>query len=458
MNEELKDRIDQTPQCLVGASKNYTPNAPIILAEQEVLLASLRSGSMEPIQVQGDIFLKLKPKPRLVIKLESEERIFFENFNSEQILKVSLDSFDMYCRVTRMDQNNFGKFSIILSSIDDKTHTKNMDGLNYATFDVLNFPMCLGVGVRGRNNSNFFYKSRLKIQDESWKIIFDKVENYKTVQEKLKLHDGFGVTYVGRIEKLSGQPFHSQELDQVINKVYYFLSFARGANSPVFNFKAYNNQDEMVWQDWSIRRSARWSLTQNNWFCDQHSFDQLSDLFPQWSKLFEDELWSKEIPKILYWYLYSGRNTEGAGTDGSLVLAIAALELFSYNYLVRHTSLRSKDKYESKKLSNNIYKMLEELDITDELPANLEKLHGYALQENWQGGPKAIVEIRNEIVHPGRESLPNSHVCYEALQLALWYIEMVILKLCNYEDVYSNRLSRMKWAGEVEQVPWAKKE
>jgi hypothetical protein len=135
------------------------------------LLVSLHSDSSEPIQVQGDIILKLRPKPRLVIKLDSEEKIFVENFNCEEILKVSTESFDMYCRVTRLYQNNFGKYSIILSSIDDKTHTKNMDGLNYATFDVLNFPMCLGEGVRGRNNSNFFYKSRLKIQDDSWKII-----------------------------------------------------------------------------------------------------------------------------------------------------------------------------------------------------------------------------------------------------------------------------------------------
>jgi hypothetical protein len=283
---------------------------------------------------------------------------------------------------------------------------------------------------------------------------FDKVENYKTVQEKLITHDGFGVTYTGRIEKVNGQQFHSQELTRIINKVYYFLSFARGANSPVFNFYGYNDQDERVWQDWSIHRSARWSLTQNNWFCNQHAFDQFSYLFPQWSKLFDDELWEKEIPKILYWYFYSGRNTEGAGTDGSLILAIAALELFSYNYLVRHTSLRSKDKYESKYLSNNIYKMLVELDITDELPQSLEMLHGYAIRENWQRGPKAIVEIRNGIVHPDRESSPDSHVCYEALQLALWYIEMVILKLCNYEGVYSNRLKQPKWRGMVEQVPW----
>lgn len=314
--------------------------------------------------------------------------------------------------------------------------------------------MCLGEGVRRRNNPNLLYKSRLKIQDESWEIIFDKIENYKTVQEKLKSHDGFGITYTGRIEKLNSQQFHSEELTQIINKLYYFLSFARGANTPVFNFHGYNDQDEKVWRDCSIHRSARWSLTQNNWFCDQNAYDQLSDLFPQWSKLFDDKLWSKEIPKILYWYFYSGRNTEGAGTDGSLVLAIAALELLSYNYLVRYTSLRSKDKFESKYLSNNIYKMLEDLRITDALPQNLEKLYGYAIGENWQRSPKAIVEIRNEIVHPDRESSPDSHVCYEALQLALWYIEMVILKLCNYEGVYSNRLNQSKWRGIVEQVPW----
>jgi hypothetical protein len=216
-----------------------------------------------------------------------------------------------------------------------------------------------------------------------------------------------------------------------------------------------NNDDVLIWKDWSLRRCDRWTLTQENWFCDQHSVEQLQELYPGWSKLFEDALWKDELPKILYWYFYAGRNTEGAGTDGSLILAVAALELFSFNYLVRKTNSRSKEKFDNKHLSNNIFKTLEELGIPTELPTQLKKLHTYSMEKNWQTGPKAIVELRNEIVHPDRESAPGSHVCYDALQLALWYIELLVLRLSNYEGLYSNRLRRPKWRGEVERVPFA---
>ncbi len=458
MNTDINKRINKAKICLIKAAQNYPPNEDIILAENENLWVSKKSENETSIEVQGNVILKLRPKPRLVIQIESNAKIFNENLNSKEILKVSRENFDMYCRVTRLNQHNFGTYNITLSSVDDRTHSEEKNELKYATFDIINFPMCLGKGVQGRNNPNFLYRSRLEIHDDEWNVTLDKIENYKDVQEKLTSNDGFGVTYVGRIEKSNKEPFHSKELARIINKIYYFVSFARGANSPIFHLKSYNDKDENVWQNWSLRSSARWSLTQNNWFCDQHSFDQLHELFPEWSKLFDDELWEKEIPKILYWYCYAGRNTEGAGTDGSLILAIAALELFSFDYLVRYASIRNKKKYESKHLSNNIYKMLEKLDVPDNLPEQLKNLHGYSINKNWQSGPKAIVELRNEIVHPDRESIPNSHVCYDALQLALWYIEMVILKLCNYKGVYSNRLNRIKWTGEVEQIPWIKKE
>ena len=42
----------------------------------------------------------------------------------------------------------------------------------------------------------------------------------------------------------------------------------------------------------------------------------------------------------------------------------------------------------------------------------------------------------------------------DAWKLVLWLIEMAVLRLCNYNGRYSNRLVH-KWAGQTELVPWA---
>ena len=39
----------------------------------------------------------------------------------------------------------------------------------------------------------------------------------------------------------------------------------------------------------------------------------------------------------------------------------------------------------------------------------------------------------------------------------MWYLELAILRLCNYEGTYVNPLVDEHWVGEVEDVPWTKK-
>jgi hypothetical protein len=47
---------------------------------------------------------------------------------------------------------------------------------------------------------------------------------------------------------------------------------------------------------------------------------------------------------------------------------------------------------------------------------------------------------------------------WDAWLLGMWYLELVLLRLFDYEGTYSNRLVREGWIGdEVQPVPWARK-
>jgi hypothetical protein len=83
-----------------------------------------------------------------------------------------------------------------------------------------------------------------------------------------------------------------------------------------------------------------------------------------------------------------------------------------------------------------------------------------AKELNWDG-PKAITEVRNFIVHPGKENkrLTGREIPYwEVLNLALWYLELVFLHLFGHEGVYANRLISGRYIGDVSPVPlWSVK-
>ena len=77
---------------------------------------------------------------------------------------------------------------------------------------------------------------------------------------------------------------------------------------------------------------------------------------------------------------------------------------------------------------------------------------GWQPEHGWKHGPHALVAMRNEVVHPspkyGRLS-PRAY--YEAWNLGQWYLELMLLRLCEASGEYGNRLTQ-KWVGEVEHL------
>lgn len=67
-----------------------------------------------------------------------------------------------------------------------------------------------------------------------------------------------------------------------------------------------------------------------------------------------------------------------------------------------------------------------------------------------------FTKIRNDITHAKKQYTPSSIVLFNTMSLGLWYVEMVILAILEYDGVYSNRLRRPKGAGQYDLVPWSK--
>lgn len=78
-----------------------------------------------------------------------------------------------------------------------------------------------------------------------------------------------------------------------------------------------------------------------------------------------------------------------------------------------------------------------------EMPLN--DLIQLAQDSNWVDGPHALTEIRNGITHPKKKKREKVYQAsfeakYEVANLGLWYLELVLLAMFNYQGNYENRL------------------
>jgi hypothetical protein len=192
-----------------------------------------------------------------------------------------------------------------------------------------------------------------------------------------------------------------------------------------------------------------------SWF-DLHHSQWLTAAFPGFMALLTDPIWEKPLSEAIYWCTNAGNRGGTIATDVGLIISQAALELLSWTYCVKHRKLVSARAFDKGKLAaaDKLRMLLSSLGIPTEIPSVLEALRADP-KPRWADIPDAVTMIRNSLVHPDSKR-PSSEGAYtEAWSLALWCIELVVLKLCNYNGKYANRISA-RFVGEAEDVPSSK--
>ena len=124
-------------------------------------------------------------------------------------------------------------------------------------------------------------------------------------------------------------------------------------------------------------------------------------------------------------------------------------------YLTAHEKSLSRDGFGTLAASDQIRLLLSKCGIPLEVPTELTRLGGFAKKHDLDG-PAAITEIRNGIVYPKpkRALSGDGADIIDAWHLSTWYIELALLSLCGYSEIYLNRLKRLR-PNAVEKVPWA---
>jgi hypothetical protein len=298
---------------------------------------------------------------------------------------------------------------------------------------------------------------RLTLEGVDWTIQLDQVPDYDRIKRLLQAHGGYAVGHVGTLARRDGARFASSDAEDVLICLHFFLSFARGFWCAPIIVEGMGAR-QPLWTEWLSRaRVTDWQGV-HTWFPSTDA-REAGAVFGGFRDLWNQATWRQPLAEIIFWYVDA--NLNAGAIEGSLVLAHATLERLSWVHFVGHRGL-DPDAFDRVDggAACRIALLLADLNIPLELPSSLvPELAAWASGENVIGGPRVATKVRDTLVHPRRrermaETSPQVRI--QARQLALWYVELVLLALCQYNGPYVNRLHKGPYAFDATMtVPWS---
>lgn len=337
------------------------------------------------------------------------------------------------------------------------TVTAACTNISSATFHLLNFPDFFGpdgyifkYGTPPRQGSKVCGRSVLHA--DGWTITIAATDKTYELCKALDRDGGYLVTHVGEIRRQDGSTFTSKKLDDLVHCLHAFLSFALGRWAGLALPVGFDNAGKKVFEQWGLPSAAAdgWHGSKS-WF-DEHHAELLTETFPGYLALWKSELWRTAIWKATYWYVLAN----GSNTDAGIILAQTALELLAWTHCVDGRKMVSPGPFDRLPAADRLRILASTLDIPLTLPSHLDALNAPRPGPGpWQDAMEAITEVRNGLVHPKVKTKLHEGSYYEAMMLSLWYLDLVLLRLCGHKGKYANRLAPApRYSGIVEAVPW----
>lgn len=149
--------------------------------------------------------------------------------------------------------------------------------------------------------------------------------------------------------------------------------------------------------------------------------------------------------------------------EARIVQAADGLKLLAYYGLVHwpRGPGQSDASFDGPNLTAKSRELLNACGVRTRVPAQLTNCctllagaHGW----NYGDGPELLAWVRNSVMRPVPRLPLTSDIMDEALELALKYVELAVLRFLDYDGPYLDRTAlppRRVWAGDFEPVPWA---
>ena len=366
-----------------------------------------------------------------------------------------------------------GEFSFSFS-LDAPFEIGDGEGLAEVRFNLINFPFMRGnaqvkhyCGVEGFDDGVRPYRFDLPTGD-GWEVALDPREDFQAVWGQAKEQESYVFTHVGRLRKTDGSSFRFDEAQDILNMLYWFLSFMTGRRVGVVLPVGYENVSKppvFVRWDSRVTQAAKGSL---GWYDERCGADDLAEMFLSFRELWRDDYWQEIILRAIYTYTHAQE-----GTWADVMMAQSALETLAWAVLVDPQHRLIKDESECLNAVDKVRKLLRWAGEPSSLPSAYDLLGPKAAElmnetdPSKRDGPRAVTWLRNRITHP-KMTKPPFEAFFECRWALLGYVELVLLRLLDYRGSYADRMERYApqygsfgdrkpyWHGaDVRPVPWA---
>ena len=325
-------------------------------------------------------------------------------------------------------------------------------------FHIFNFPKFHGPDDYVFVSSGVSLCDRAVLRAGGWRVTIAGTDKTEDLCKSLRAQGGYAITHMGKVEREDGEVFSREQAEHVLSCTREFLSFALGRWIGIALPVGLSNDGQRVFEQWDLPRTTAGPWNGSfSWFDPRHG-DLLSDVFPGFFSLWNDGMWKEHLKVALYWYIAANERTTGIGVDAGIILAQTALERLAWVHCVKHQKIVSEEAFKPRGLSaaDRLRMLISTLGIPVNIPATMSALHGRRGRK-WADIPDAITSIRNSLIHPYDKNLPPKGSYYEAWQLSMWLLDLALLRFCNHNGDYGNRIANSRYVGQVERVPWGEK-
>ncbi|MFK7604287.1 hypothetical protein ACI3L1_18995, partial [Deinococcus sp. SM5_A1] len=213
--------------------------------------------------------------------------------------------------------------------------------------------------------------------------------------------------------------------------------------------------DSVIWRDFSRLDTDKISVKppqphreHASRICINADLNMLEEITKEIAKL----EYESELKFLVEWYT---KITNANQVEESIALTQIALEGIAFWYLVSHRKAILSTNYDNLKTGDWLRLLLTFLDIPVKIPDKLINLSKICDDQNSNfklsgvnDGPLAFVNTRNYIVHRSDKNLAKlrrieqANALQEVASLGQWYVEMIFLKLVNYQGIFHNAMIR----------------
>ena len=311
-------------------------------------------------------------------------------------------------------------------------------------FHVANGPKFRGTHVRNATDRQTRL-GRVELTVTPWRIAIDEIAEWQSreAQRKLKDTGGYAITHVGRIEHEDGSSFRADAVESLRRTIGFLLSFCRGAWAWPLLPVATDAADHDLFSEWQCGRIAAWQSVPS-WFHESLT-EGLAIIEPMHRRL-NDPVWDKPAELALFWYPICN-DAYHSSVEGAIVLQQAALEMLAWTLLVEDRKALTISAAKKLNADGRLRRLFRECRIPLDIPSELAALKSAPNVPPGLDGPGTTIKIRNALAHTTQEKHgmvfgEDPQYLVEAWSLGQWYLDLVLLWLCDYKGHYVNRLKR----------------